>query len=299
MTDFHDVPLNKIALKSAWDVKSRDEKDIPSFLSKKDHNYNGFCRGLEYKIWYSHSDKNHFSSDLTAIRAWITENANYMQPLFLGIYLENKGTITDDKEQQKFIHNLHQYLDHFLGKENLFTPKNLMDWFKTEKNASCTNLPDCIQKHGWPTIKTIGPRIIVCLIGQTNLKNIYQEKFSTEKSLCFYDIEVRSDGYIIEGTDTKHMMDPYLKPSVGIFSFMNRKNLQYRDKKSYMDYNLKEFITRNMLTRFYSNDEQDEEEEMWCEALQLGVNILTTTRVSGHKFAAVNSTGDLPYRIYK
>ncbi len=312
MDDFLEQPLQKIALKSAWDMKNYADKGPESVLT----NGKGSCRGIEYLVnggEYLSSQKGGetLSSGLTQIKNWIDKNADNMQPLFLnlnfrditgtpGEYVINPGSI----EELRFgiFNKLNGYVNQYIGNGNIYKPKDLMTWFgkKDPENgfsSATENISEGMMRHGLPTLQEIGPKVLIYVSGENILKYSYAQKFDLESDHFFYDYEVVSY--------KKKSFNRLPDKNAIIYSF----NTNYdrgegcKNKKSLMDSNLTLLKNSNALIRIYTPDPTNnngvnpshEEKQLWDYARdQIKCNILTTTFTTSSKFFADEKD---PYKI--
>ncbi len=324
MDDFLGQPLHKIALKSVCNIK----KSVPDGPESVLKDGKGVCRGIEYLITgglhlSSNMDKNdeYLGSGITQISTWLKNNADSQHTLFLGINFQDvKDAPGENKfkagaiESERFLFDdrLYAYLSSYLNKANLYTPKQLMDWFYTQHQDGDEvpqTLLEGVKKYGWPPLEKIGSRIIVFITGENLFKFSYAYKFNVETSPFFYDVEVKS-------YDNQIVKDDSIDKNAVIYSFntnyergecVDEKGLKKYccKKRKLMKNNLLGLKEMNVLLRIYAMDANDDgghpirsELECWDYALNnIGCNILSTTHGNSEQFLLNQKSPDSPYCI--
>ncbi len=284
--DFLDIPLNKMALKSAWDVKNSDLQDL---LNNKN---NGYCRGIEVKTaldpfapdYFDQNKKGDLYNVISTLQSWKNENSDLMQPLFLGIEFQYANYIEQDLlKEKKFFKKFHEYLKNFL-QDSIYSPKDLNDWiikYKEDIDHPCENFLDRIKKYGWTNSNKINGKIIVCLVGDNQnpykINYINHVKDDINKALCFVDYEVSATEEI-----EKDALPKDLDKNTAIFSAIGgytEDDLKFRNQY----HNLRMLGGCGALRRIRLPNPKNHAQAWKDGILHMGGNILTTTNIANDK----------------
>ncbi len=276
---YKNLPYNHVTFKASHNSYQRDEQPISTQLDWRANSpADCGCRGSELDIWYKpnnedeeqfmvshhdgklpckHEKNNLLGSYLTSLRRWHDVNFDH-DPVLLIL------DVKDDKKSGDFQQDLDVYLKRYLKKEVLFTPANLL------KNNPDIKLDQYVKEHGWPTVKDLFGKFIVCLSGDHHAKLRYMEQ-GGRNALCFCDYRPRDD-------------ENHIPATKGDFIFYNFHNI-YPNFKS----DVKKVLEMNGFVRSFKPNHEDD----WNKSMKLGVNCIATDKVSNHGWAKVSD--DAPF----
>jgi hypothetical protein len=159
------------------------------------------------------------------------------------------------------------YIREWFDPRLLFTPGALMNGFP--------NLAASIQRSGWPGIAKLAGRFIFCLSGTEKWKSMYALTDPTAR-LCFAD---------------RDLVDTTVAAPIDEFESRVVVNMNlFSDDVSHWPDCVAQLRQANLLVRGYVLNSKS----LWNHALDAGVNILATDKVSNYKWATV---GPSPFRV--
>ena len=272
------TPYNLAAFKASHNSYDRDEQPITTQLQfhPDDPSACG-CSGLELDIWQSNSEwkwsvshtggysskaENQLSAYLRQLRSWSDQNPSHR---VIELHIDIKNTPMSNAE---FPAQFDAYLREYLPSSMLFTPSRLM-------TPESSDLVAGAQLNGWPALKLLAGKFIVCLSGNEGRKATYALTEPRER-LCFADLELETD--------------PVQFPDFN------------RGSRVIMNYHLYDRLSENWIPQLQEMARQPgfltrgyvlNDASIWEKAQVACLNIMATDRVSGHSWA---QNGPEPFR---
>ncbi len=275
-----DLSYNQVQMKAAHNSYQRKE-NIPNQLAWDTKNpWQGGCRALEYDIvqsknsWnfsvqhessYSSQPDKQLSHWLEKLKRWSQEYPQH-DVITLFIDLKNAHLQHDD-----FCQEMDQILKTHLGSERLFKPAELM--------RDAPDLVQGAQKYGWPCLRQLRGKIIVCFTGSgedsTGRRKAFYAGYQPKERLAFVDIDC-SIGYNLPSLSSGNRVFVNLHISI-LFDEWKQIGRIFSQEQG--------FLTRGWLV----NDKL-----LWNSALNDGsLNFIATDKIRRHSWARV---GVQPFR---
>jgi hypothetical protein len=263
-----DYRYDEVSFKASHNSYAREERPVTTQLrwNSKEHHQCG-CQGLEIDIcqspdlwlWsvghfgpYNGSTDKQLSEYLAHLRRWSDRQKRHS---VITITLDIKGEVAD---LRSFPLRLDEYIQRHIGIDKLFTPREL------QRGAG--SLVEGAIKYGWPTLRDLQSKFVLCLSGHKKAKVAYAR--SGANRLCFADQKLAAG-------------DPV--PSRGNHVFMNMKvesDDDWRKRASRVA------RRRGIVSRGYVINNED----LWQVARKSGINILATDKVRRYKWATVGKS---------
>jgi hypothetical protein len=266
-----DLRYNEVSFKASHNSYQRDEPFLDQIAFDPDKPYQAGCRGLELDIsqsndglYWSVGHKSSYDKDYRQLSQFLGELRQYLEhhtdPDPVTLYLDLKHVATTQFPQQ-----LDQYVLDYLGdgtRAPLYSPGQLMG---TEPS-----LPEGARKNGWPTLRELRGKYLICLTGDTDAKEKYAAT-DPKNRLCFADKD--------EGAS-----DPPASEDRVFFNYHLYSSDSEKWEKVFTDAKLR----KDAITRGYVLNG----ESIWNKALNSGCHALATDKIKGHTWAKV---GDEPF----
>jgi len=287
--DYGNLRYHEACYKASHNSYLRQELPAISQLQWTDNAHHQYgCRGLEIDLYqsdknwlwsvshlppYSGSIEDQFSSYLQQLATWSELNVDHD---VITIMLDLKKTRFDDRDFPGFFDS---YLRSNFPVERLFTPADLM--------GSHGNLVKAAVTDGWPRLNDLRNKVLFCFSGNEKRKRLYANR-APKQRLCFSDHKLGPDD------------DPpsLVKGSRVFFNFDLSDDDLFKDGhheigggfvKTKLPKLLKFFQAHHgLVTRGYGLNASWH----WNNAHKLGINNLSTDKVTGSQWAKV---GDLPF----
>lgn len=266
-----DLRYHEVSFKASHNSYQRDEPFLDQIAFDPDKPYEAGCRALELDIsqsndglYWSVGHKGSYDKDYRQLSQFLGELRQYLEhhtdPDPVTLYLDLKHVATTQFPEQ-----LDQYIRDYLGDGTtapVFSPGAL---FGTESNLS-----EGAAKNGWPTLRDLRGKYLICLTGNKDDKAKYA---ATEPKLrlCFADLDCGAS------------QDPISADRV----FFNY-HLYSSEKDEWEAVFKKAAGRKNAIIRGYVLNGKD----LWNNALGAGCHALATDKIKGHDWAKV---GDDPF----
>lgn len=277
---YENLGYDQLAFKASHNSYERDE-DLLTQLRWNDANrQDGGCRGLELDI-NRHSDSSNGTSasyfqvshdqggegrtlasyldDLTSFHA---ADAGH-DPILVCLDIKSKeGSVS------AFPDEIDNYLRQWFDASLISTPGRVL------AHDPSQGLVENLQEYGWPLLSELRGMFLFCLSGTNDWKKHYSQASPSER-LCFADFDVKdtADSDSVTAVN-RAVANIKLKPE------------HYEFWKTLVP----ELRARRFMVRGYVLNSSG----MWKEAQRVGVNVLTTDKVSGHEWAVVGNAPLVP-----
>jgi hypothetical protein len=267
--NYEDTPYNQVSFKASHN-SYESSFDIHQLLSADFKEVSNFwCRGIEldftrhtdgsdgssasyFQVTHKQGgDGPSLASYLGYLLSWHLNNPGH-DPVFVTLCIKSK-----DGDFTLFPSEMDTYIANWLTREFLFKPSDLMKGGLT--------LLESVQQFGWPTVRTLSGKMILCLSGTEDWKAHYAS--SDSDRLCFADVDVSDDN-----------ADPVV-PADGtrIVANINVHSNTWPKWKTAVDV----LRRAGFLTRGYVVNS----DELWKKARTANLNAIATDEVKGSGWA--------------
>lgn len=262
--DSNKLRYNEISTKASHNSYQRDETIIKQLTWNWQNNYNCGCGALELDISQSDDglnwsvghkdsyDKDYrqlsgFLSDLTA---WSNNNPRHD---VITLHLDLKHTATA---------NFPDKLDAYVKERllvGIYTPGELMGTQETLSKGALVN--------GWPTLRELKGKFIVCVTGNEKDKGTYARTGARQR-LCFAD----------KDTDVDETPSDDNRVFFNFHIYHSNRSKWMATFKACAD-------KPNVIVRAYEADSEDN----WNDCIDSGCNLIATNKISNHRWAKVGA----------
>jgi hypothetical protein len=292
-----DLPYNRVQFKAAHNSIDRDETLYQQLEWDEGKTFQAGCRGVELDIvadperlraedaWrfaVQHGgdyDPNNptLRECLAEIKKWSTDHPGHG---VITIHVDLKDGACQGVAKV-FADKIDEIFGSQLGADSIFKPSQL------QRDAA--NLLEGARKYGWPKLKDLMGRFILCFSGEDSSEIVLDHKktYATtdaHKRLAFVDADMRHA--YITGTDAGYIENEYYQEGWRVFI-----NLQ-RGRPGWLLLGKRAQEVGGFVTRVWKCNT----EESWEDAVSAGINVISTDRLRDHPWARV---GKEPYRAVR